>query len=135
MSQEPVIYQDKNVTITTSRVTFADKTYALANITSVGTSKDTASQLLAWTLIFLGGGSALLFTVMWQNMPPNTTCAVGSLICFVVGLLMYRSQSKKTVYTVMLGSASGETQAMESPSEAYIHKVAQAIRDAIVQRG
>ena len=135
MSNEPIIYQDRNVTVTTSRVTFADKTYALANITSVGTGKTTASQLLAWTLILLGGGSALLFAIMWQTMPSNTTCAVGSGICFVVGLLLYRSQSKKVTYTVVLGSSSGETQAMSSPNASYIQQVAQAIRDAIVQRG
>ena len=135
MSQEPIIYQDRNVTVTTSRVTFADKTYALANITSVEVSKEKPRHLLSWALILFGGLGTCFYVVIAPQAEGGALCIMIALVIVAVGLLVYYLQSKNAEYTVMLSSSASEIQATSSKDEAYVKRVAQAIRDAIVQRG
>jgi len=129
MSQETVFYQDDQVRVTNSRAVLKGKTYAMANITSV--SHVDASASLVWpVIIFLIGLVVFLFALMGDG----TTCTlvVGIAMCVgVVGWFVFL----RTRYAVVIGSASGETQALVSRDKSYTAKVAAAINEAIVRRG
>jgi hypothetical protein len=51
----------------------------------------------------------------------------------VFGFLAYRN--RKVVFTLLLHSASGESQALHTKNEAFAREVEAAIREAIVDRG
>lgn len=133
MTEEPTIYQDHNVTITRSRVTFPDKTYALANVTSVGVSKKEASQTGPICCIAGGAIGVLIGAMIWKSGGP--TCVGIGIVFILLGILAGRAETKNAEYTVVFGSASGETKAMSAKDEDYITKIANAINEAIIQRG
>ena len=135
MPQEEMIYEDSRVKVSTSRVIFPDKTYALANITSVAVGHEDPSVVLPWIIMLFGIGAALISGTIWSIGEGGGICIGGSIVIAIVGWFMYRDQKGKVQYIVMLSSAASEIQAMSDPSETYIKKIANAISEAIVKRG
>lgn len=143
---ETVFYEDGTVRITSARAILGNKTYVMANITSVSMGKTPVNKSLGVLLMIIGFGFAFLrvFSLI-QVMGIATQLGI-SLFNFsdfvvlalgigvgLVGLFLIRSQ--KPSYVVRIGSASGESDGLVSKSKDYIIQIVNAINDAIVKRG
>lgn len=135
MSQETTLYEDVHVKVTTNRVSFPDKTYALANVASVEVTKQDPDTFWSLVIILVGAFGLLVGVATWVT---GNSGPIGAGICAVIlalGILFYRTMAKNVIYSVTLSSASGEAQAMSGRDEGYIRHVADAISEAIVARG
>lgn len=123
---EQTFLNEGGITVTNSRFIANGQTYAMSGITSVKSFKHPTSikgPIILFAigfLIFIGGqGSA------------------GSIL---TGLLFFASAIawlvlNKPLFSVMLSSASGETEAYSSKNENFILNVVNAINEAIIARG
>ena len=129
---ETTYYQDNRVHITNARAIIDSKTYAMANISSVNFLKQ--SPKLLWPLFFLGIGilGAITGIIMLVN-DSGSGCLGFSIVLIIIGGAMLALN--KTQYYVVIGSASGETQALKAPDQAYVRKIVGAMNEAIIKRG
>lgn len=126
-SAEIVYYQQGTVTITDKRAVLGEKTYALSNITTV--SKATKPPSGTVGLAIIAFGLAVGFCVM-QNSRWG-----GIFIMAVTALpALYYMFTAKPSYTVRIGSASGEADALESKDEDHIQAIVNAMNKAIIER-
>ncbi len=112
------------VKITSSRAIFPNKTYSMANVTSVQLGEIKKSAF--WPVILmLSGGAGLLIGggggIVW------------ALIFIGAGIAII--YANPTQYAVRIGSASGESEAYISGEKDSINQIVLAINNVIVQRG
>jgi Family of unknown function (DUF6232) len=117
MAEEHVFLSEGGVTVTNARFTYGGQTYAMANVTSVKTSKGS----LKWAIIFL----VIAFV-------SGTIHAWPSMIFF--GLLGVLAIWFRTTW-VILHTAGAEQKALASTNGTFVAKVIGAVNDAIVHRG
>lgn len=130
MAEELSVYRDPNIQITNLRAILQDKTYAMANVTSVSMFTQVANKTPGIVLIILGG----LITASGLGDDSARGCAFTfGLPLLIAGILM--TIAAKDVYWVRIGSASGETNALHSRNRDYILNIVSAMNDAIVRRG
>ena len=132
---EIVYYEDAQVKVTNARAILGSKTYALANITSVGLYKDNPSNILP-ILMIVGGGLLLIpgiFMAAVGDIESGIPCAVISFLLIAIGIgVMVTS---KPSYIFRIGSASGEADALKSRNLEYMQRIVGAVNEAIVRRG
>lgn len=114
------IFADANVHVSSSRVILNNTTYAMSNITSVRALKKSPDRKVAILLIVVG-------VVLW--FPSH----ILGLILLALGVLLLLVL--KTNYTVLIGTSSGERNALSSKDGGYITKIVDAINQAIIARG
>lgn len=130
MAEEVAIYQDANIQITSLRAMLHGKTYAMANVTSVSMYTQLADKTLAIVLAIAGGLWALIGLFSYELRGCSLFFGI---LMVVIGAAI--AASKKDVYWIRIGSASGETNALRSHDHDYIARVVNAMNEAIVRRG
>ena len=135
VAQEVSILEQGNVKVTNLRVIIGAKTYALSNITSVELGRADQSSCGPVVAIFAGLG-ILAWGVMSLIAKDWGSAAAGILfgVLFVWGGLAV-SRSAKPTYSVKVGSASGESNILQSPDLATIQTIVNAINEAIIRKG
>ena len=129
MTEEITFYSDdKGVRITNTRAIFKKTTYAMANITSVSKGYKAPSYKGPLFLILVG----IIIVLISCSVRSLQAGILGAAITFF-GLLL--CGTLKGTHTVKIGSASGETVALESADEKYIQNIVQAMNEAIIKRG
>jgi len=131
MSQDEVVYfQDLGITITNARAVLGAKSYAMANITSVGMGHTPANRTPGVIVALLG-------VAFGGCLATASDSATGALIFGLVLLLsgVAIAASAKSKYAVRIGSASGESDALSSDDREHIQKIVNALNEAIVKRG
>lgn len=123
---EHTFYSDKDVTITSARAILYGTTYALSNVASVR-AFTVKKSLLPLVL----GIPAMLFGLPMMGASVELGLAV--VAAGIISILAYALRSHR--HFVRLGSASGETSAMESTDPAYVQTIVAALNEAIVSRG
>jgi len=122
---EKTYYSDRTITVTSARAALAGTTYAMANITSVAMAEVQPAAGCGCALL-CGGG---MFTL---GLFSSSTIALG-----VIGLLMlaggWAMMSQKN-YVVRIGSASGESNALQHQDKTYIQTIVNAMNQAIIDR-
>ena len=124
--QEKEFFSDGNVLVTNTRFVNKtednNKTYAMANISSVSLS-ELDNKARVYGIIIAIGGIALFFFVKWWI----------AAIVIVLGILLCLVKNK---YAVRLISASGvEEESFVSQDEEYIKKIVDSVNEAIIHRG
>jgi hypothetical protein len=118
--QEKVYYDDGRVRVTSTRAVLTDRTFVMANIGSVGVKVLAPDNQAAQQLIFWGILGSL--------------CTAGlSLILTIAGIIMMCLAKYR--YAVRVSSGAGEVDCLISQDERYVRRIADAINDAIVERG
>ncbi len=133
--EESVLQEQGNVKVTDKRVVIGAKTYALANITSVemGRRDESGSGALLKLvvgLILMGIGTLLTFT----NGVSFFALAMAAIGALLVWQGNKASKERVSTYLVKVGSASGESNILESKDLNVIQPIVNAINDAIVRR-
>jgi hypothetical protein len=111
------------------------KTYAMSNITSVEMGRKDPSGcgpgvlILVGIVMAVGGGVGISENSVGSGA---VWLVFGALAIF--GGVMASKRAKPT-YTVKIGSASGESNIMESRDQPTIQQIVNAINEAIVKRG
>jgi hypothetical protein len=128
MGEETVFLRQGDITISNVRAIIGNKTYAMANITSVSLHKIPAKRKpgILWAIIG--------FFVMIGGFAGGSP-GVGVLGLIILALGVWVAYSKKDFYTVHIGSSSGEADALKSKDGEYIKSIVTAINEAIIKRG
>lgn len=125
---EKVYLSDATVKITNARAVIGGKTYALANITSVGMHQEPAT----YGACVLLGCIGLFFA--WMGYELEFSVCIFSGIVALIGAIAWGSQLKPK-YWVRIASASAESNAIWSFDRTYISNVVEAMNKAIIGRG
>jgi len=129
MTSERTYYSDEaGVRITGTRAIFHNTTYSMANIASIRTAQVPPKRAGAiWTIII---GLALSIIGISANISAMTIIGI---VVLLLGILWFWKASSE--YHIMITSASGEASALKSRDKDYISKIAQAMNEAIINRG
>ncbi|HKO01646.1 MAG TPA: DUF6232 family protein [Thermoanaerobaculia bacterium] len=130
MADEVSVYQDSTIAITNLRAMLQGKTYAMANITSVSMFTQYASKLPGVVIAVLGG---LIVLIGLPSTQMRGCFMIFGVVLLLAGIGVYRAA--QNMYFVRIGSASGETNALQSRDHEYIQKIVNAMNEAIVRRG
>ena len=129
MPEEITYYSDDRVQVTSVTAVFGDKTYAMANITSVSTTRKAANRTLGMVIMVVG----FVITAMGLTGDISIPGTILGLLVLASGFLAIRVP--KDNYRVTFRSASGETVALVSPNREYVEGIVAAVTEAIIQRG
>jgi hypothetical protein len=134
MSDERVFLSHGDVYVSNTRVVLRGTTYATANITSVRNQVTPPQQGCAVVLILVGGLAALGSVISLFTQGSDTFGAfVTAAVLLAAGIAWYRSA--KAMHHVFIASAGGERQGYSSYDGSLVHRVTEAIANAIVSRG
>lgn len=124
-SGEKIYYSDNEITITSTRAILGGKTYAMANITSVSVAELQPNSGCGCAAIGVG-------LLMALGLFSSETVLFGllGLVGVAVGLAIANTKA----YVVRIGSASGESDALQHGNREYVQKIVDAVNDAIVER-
>lgn len=119
---EKIIYQNANISITTSKVGFGGTTYFLRNIASVRVTQ--APNGLAWMLI-MAGSTAMMLGAGW--LPDTWYVVLAGL-----GMILVAIKVGFRLYHLNFDTSSGSVQAyMGKPAE--LHRLKEQIEQAMVE--
>ena len=124
-SQEKVFFEAGKVKVTSSRFVAVDRTFAMANITSVRPLKIEPKRSLTGIPVAMIG---LGLTVDPESRLFGILLVLGGIVYF----LAQRTKSDK--FVVAITTAGGEVHAHDA-SEEFVSKVTSAINEAIIYRG
>jgi|SRR5450631_1750109 len=130
LSGEVTYYSDQlGVRITNARAIMQNKTYSMANLSSVSMWVDPPKRFWAVLLIVLGFLQAVSCAAGSDSKGASLfgVLMLGSGIALIVML--------KATYWVRLTAAGGETNALGSRQKEYIQTVINALNEAIIKRG
>ena len=129
--EEKVLLDEDGIKVTTARFMVKDHTYSMAGITSVKTGVEHPSKIGPFVTIAFGG----LGLISSLNDHSGSALGLGAmgLAMLAVGIAWLRS--KRPEYTVVLTSASGETEPYDSEDDVFVERIVKEINDAIVHRG
>lgn len=120
MADEKIYFEYEDVKVTNARFVSGSQTFAMSNVTSVKAFEKPPSRTGGVIVLLIG-------LLIAMNVP-----AVGLPIAAVAAYYLYQ---QKTVFHVMLATASGESSALVTYQRDYLNKVVAALNEAIVQRG
>lgn len=139
MSEETTIYDQNGIKITNLRAVFGEKTYSVANITSVEARTVPPSTGCAFTILI--GGILATIVGIAQAFPksqsfgtrPDFTFLIFGIIA--IGSFILINRTAKPTYAVNLTTASGEVKAYESNDQQTIKTIVESLNTAIIQKG
>lgn len=118
---EKTFFDHGDVKVTNARFVTGAQTFAMSNITSVKALHQPPKRTAG--IVFLLIGIAAVFS---QNLVFGFP---------VVALSAYYLYKQKTTYHVMLTTSGGETSALTTHQQEYLHAIVTALNEAIVSRG
>jgi len=129
-SGEVTYYTDQQgVRVTNARAIMGNRTYSMANISSVHLWKQDPSNTGPVILILFG----VLQGVCCLAIKDIRSVSILGLILLAIGIAWL--VGLKPTYYVRITAAGGETNALGSQNYAYIKGVVDALNEAIVKRG
>ena len=129
---EETLYTDNRVTVTTTRVIIGTTTYALRNVTSVKPISTSPNPGCA-VILLIGGIIILLIALGVFTQDIGVGLFLGVVGAAILGGAILWFRSLKATYHMQIASASGEAKALSSPDRAYIQKVVDSVKNAIVK--
>ena len=129
MTDERTFYSDETgIRITGTRAIFKNTTYSMANISSIRTSETPAKRGGAIVALIRG----IIIFIIGISADVTALSIVGVIVALLGILWIWLAHGK---HHIMITSVSGEISALESKDKEYVHKVAQALNEAIIHRG
>ncbi len=130
MADERVFLDEGGVKVTNARIVVPGKTYAMSTVSSVSTKTHKKSNSGGWALLVVGvamlaGGLVVEGT--------NIVLIVLGLV--LAGFSWVSIVNNKPRYSVQLATSAGELQALEAREWEWVHRVSEAVGEAIVARG
>lgn len=123
---EHTLFEHQNVRITNQRALFEGKSIPLDSITSVTLARTPARRSVGYAL--LAAGCLILLGGAWQVREP---LMMGGAILTGAGLLL--ALLPRDRFHLLLGSSSGEGEALTSTQRTLMEGVTRALHNAILQ--
>ena len=122
---EQIFLETASAKVTNARAVIGEKTYAMANITSVGINRSISR--LGRVLVILGGLVLLYSGIVFALM-------IGVLggVLALVGLLL--NKNARATHVLTLYTASGEIKALASKNLDNLRQISEAITNAMIAR-
>ena len=122
---EQIFLETASAKVTNARAVIGEKTYAMANITSVGINRSISR--LGRVLVILGGLVLLYSGIVFALM-------IGVLggVLALVGLLL--NKNARATHVLTLYTASGEIKALTSKNLDNLWQISEAITNAMIAR-
>lgn len=130
-------FSERGIMVSTTRLIFPKATYAMANVTSVAIRAEPSK---AWQGVLMAA-AGLAGVWLTLDLLPNGAGSISFRTVFLVlcGLLaavgMLGAILAKPTFHIEIGSASGESDALETRERHFAECIVNAINDAIVDRG
>ena len=121
--EEKVFFNARNVNVTNARFIAQGQTYAMSGITSIKSYQQDPSRVSPIVVFLIGGVFAIAGGVA-------TFIGLGII---ALAIVMWASQKK--TFSVLLNTASGESEALTSDDSRFISQVVEALNEAIIYRG
>lgn len=123
---ETIFLHESGITVTSAPFIVQAQTYVLSRITSVRQDTEPASRGVA----ILAGvvGAAVLLT-------HHSNIFAIVIVIIAVGVALVLWKASKDRHHVVLRTSSGESLAVTSTDREFIHRVIEALNDAIASRG
>jgi hypothetical protein len=123
-ANEKQYYTNGGVTVTSKRLIVQSQTFAVSGITSVKLGVEQPSKLIPILLIAIGGLGCVAgikegIINIWT-------------LLFVLGIAWILTLKSK--YTVILATASGESEAVVSENKEFIEQIVAGLNKAIIER-
>lgn len=134
---EQVFFAEGNIRVTSSRFIVGDQTYAMSAVSSVRAHAEQPKNLDLGCAFVLAVALVLFGFMGWvasgkMNSPGAWILAAGAAL-LVATLSTWRK--RKPIYVVQLTTSSGEVQALTSQDWPHVHRIVEALNEAIVHRG
>lgn len=145
MSNEKVLFQDKQIKITNTRAIFGNRSFVMGHIASVSIGKLPKNKTLPvifWSVaVILLGFSCLIVPLGFMELLGfveglgNKVLFWGIVMGFIailfIGIGIVIVKSTRPTYAVRVGSSSGEADVLVSKDIEYLDNVVEAINEAI----
>ena len=125
--KEKIFLSEEGVSVTWSRIILYDQSYPVSGITSVRTQTKPPNHLGSILLVAFG----ILFLLASVGGSSVGYLGIGFLL---IALAVPVWRSVKPTYSIFLGTAGGERQALSSTDAAYIGRVSKAIDKVLIAR-
>lgn len=122
--------QGGNVFVSDARVILSEKTYTTANITSVSTYVREQLFMNIQPILL----APIIGIIAYMILPQQSASTIKFVGMLAIATYFISSRLKKKYYIVMLGSSSGENEALQSENKALIESIVEAINQAIIHR-
>jgi hypothetical protein len=143
---EQILYSAREVTVTKSRMIVKGDTYQLANITSCKVREqreqnwDLFAYLLLFSLVvgvFIGTAASDDPSSMFFSDNRFQLCCIGFFFSAIFATIMYFSSFQRVQwkYTLIVGTSSGEIEAIQDSNKEFIYGIYEAVNNAMVLRG
>lgn len=135
-TEEKTYYNQSGIKVTSTRFIFGDRTFSMANITSVSSGREYIPiGCLPWCIwgicFFIVSG------ICQRSTEPGGNLWVGFFVfCLFLGssVVIYRILKKRTVAFVTVRTTGGEEQRLETSDGTLAIEIAQAVNSAIIDR-
>ena len=130
---EQIFLETASAKVTNARAVIGEKTYAMANITSVGINRS-ISRLGRGLMII--SGLVFLFTLVagpGVGISIALMFAAPGVVLALVGHLL--NQNARATHVLTLYTASGEIKALTSTNLDNLRQISEAIANAMIARG
>lgn len=127
--REVVYLQKEGIVVTNTRAILGSKTFSMANITSVSLAEIEPNRLIPILSLLLG---ALLMIFLFMG-DTTSVCGIFGILLIIIGIILLITA--KTKFAIKIGSASGESNVLQSNDKASIQEIVIAMNKAIIERG
>lgn len=125
---ERIFLAERNIEVTNIRFVVYDQTFAISGITSVRSFRRSRSKI--GPLACLAFGLLGIFVAVDSEL---NSVLYASIVLTLIGVLWWIA--RRTRYSVVWRSASGEVEELSSTNKSLIKKVFRALNLAIISRG
>lgn len=119
-AEETTLFQQGSIVVTNARFISGQETYAIRNVTSVSSTRQPPKR------------GALVITALAGLLLCTGAPFVGAPLASGALFLLWKA---RPTYHVVLRTAGGEANALESTDQALIQRVVDALNQAMVVRG
>jgi len=131
---DDVLFRERDITVTKTIVTMGDKTYSMANVTSVGT-EEVEKPSIGCPVALIVVGCIIGFIAISLNASGLTIAILGGVPLAIGILLLMAFKGAPPEYAIRIASASAEQEVLRSADRAFVERVSGAIVEAIKLRG
>ncbi len=138
---EQILFKSSEISITTARLEIRGKMYPIAHITSVNsiqqnpdTSKATSTYWTGILFTICSVFGALGHTENLLNTLSNTILFNLLISAPTIWFGWYWRNSQKTIYSIILKTASGETETFRFSDEKFHQNILTALKNAVISQ-
>jgi hypothetical protein len=138
---EQTLFRSSEITVTTARLEVYGKMYLIAHITSIDSTEQKPDISKATSAYRIGILLTICSVVGASAHTDGILNTLGSTILFnlfiaapTIAISRYYRDNQKTIYSIILKTASGETETLRTADEQTFASIQTALKNAIISQ-